>query len=133
MTLHEKLVRRLVELGATRYKFAEALRKRIRPIRKQEMQARGVREGDIVPGTNDEATYTADDPALARICLVPDAFVINDTKREVTAFEVEVTTPLSNERHRLYTDLFFLLDEYYWTLKLINIDDRGYAREVALP
>ena len=60
-----------------------------------------------------------------RLDIIPDAFWIDDETGVVLAFEVEVTSPLTEAKFERYSDLYWVLDEDYYSLHIVTVDRRG--------
>jgi hypothetical protein len=60
--------------------------------------------------------------------LRPDGYVFDESLREVIVYEIEDEHPLTIEKLEWLVDLFWGLDENYWTLRLIVLDRYGLNR-----
>lgn len=120
--LHRRLVQRMErDYGATRNGFREALIKA------------GCRWTEL--GREDFIEEVLVD-ALDERSLIPDAFLLEDDVRGfagyVTAYEVEVTHPVNQERLDDYAELWFALDCHEIDLRLIRVDRFGTIIAVCL-
>lgn len=57
--------------------------------------------------------------------VIPDAFKIDPQALKVTVYEVEVTSFVSREKMDAFVELFWIIDEYEWTLDLVRVDQWG--------
>jgi hypothetical protein len=64
--------------------------------------------------------------------IVPDAYVVDAERMEVIAYEVEVTSPVTEFKLEKYINWWWALDEEYWSLRLIIVDRFGNHKEVDL-
>ncbi len=103
--LHEKLVADLVAHGAQVRNFMAALRKIVHP-----------------------ACW----PDLRQSLVIPDAFVVDEKMMHVTAYEVEISYPVSAEKLERYHDLFWTIDQEEWILHLVLVDRIGRHRSIDL-
>lgn len=55
----------------------------------------------------------------------PDAYMVDEDRRRIVAFEVEDKHPIDSEKARLYADLWFALDAYDWDFHLYVVDRAG--------
>jgi hypothetical protein len=121
-SLHEAIIDRLIAAtpGAKRFRFKQSI-----------LDAVAGKHGDHTP----IAAEGSDDPTETYVdchrCLMneeagdlprPDAFTIDAARMEVTAYEVEVTHRVDHDRVSQYADLWWLLDEDYWMLRLVVVD-----------
>jgi hypothetical protein len=63
----------------------------------------------------------------------PDAYLIDHETETVTVWEVGVIRPPDPKKIKRYAHLFFHLDDVYWTLKLILVDQWFHETEICLP
>jgi hypothetical protein len=59
------------------------------------------------------------------VCVIPDAFITDSIAKVVTAFEVVVTSGLGARQFVAYSELWWVLDEYEWTLEIVTVDGQG--------
>lgn len=57
--------------------------------------------------------------------VIPDAFIIDPIAKKVTAFEVEVSSWLSDRQYAGYADVWWQADGEEWTLEIITVDGNG--------
>ena len=60
----------------------------------------------------------------------PDFYLIDRDAKRVTVFEVEDTSALLADKLHSYVEIFFLLEEYEWSFRLLVFDRWGNAREI---
>ena len=60
----------------------------------------------------------------------PDFYLIDRDAKRVTVFEVEDTSALTSKNLADYIEIFFLLDEYEWELRMLVFDRWGNSREM---
>lgn len=74
-----------------------------------------------------------DDPFLDGIARRrPDAYLIDVATEEVTLFEIEITSYLSEDRLRGWMHLWFVLDSMSWDLTLYRVDRVGQVNRTDL-
>lgn len=70
--------------------------------------------------------YMLDDPEyMFGARFTPDAFLINHDQQAVTIYEVVDHSDITPPKMGRIADFAFVLDEDYWTLKLVYITARG--------
>lgn len=100
MSPHRSIVDSLAARGLKRHGFIKAV------IRAAKLDAREVRES-VTP------------------TVVPDAYEIDASTRIVDVYEVEVTSPVDASKMARLVDLFWVLDDAGWNLRLTIIDRFG--------
>jgi hypothetical protein len=76
-----------------------------------------------------------DDPELSPENLprmIPDGYVIDHENRAVIVFEVEDTHPMNREKLSKYWWLWWVLDEYFWSLVVVVCDRYGRGGAIDL-
>jgi hypothetical protein len=68
------------------------------------------------------------DDLEAHLGAIPDAFLIDCDRDTVVLFEVEDSTPVSEAKMEIYTNLFWMLDWYSWGLVIVTLDRWGNYR-----
>lgn len=114
-SLHDRLVAELVLMGARTSRFAEAIRNEVRD------------QSDYK-----DPYYRKEDDSFRRLSIIPDAFVVDASDMRITAYEVEVTSPITAGKLEAYHALFWEIDEYEWLLHLVLVDRVGRHRMVDL-
>jgi hypothetical protein len=118
-SLHEKIVDKLVEAGATRFRFKQHILDAV-------CGKHGSHEKKLSDANDPDSEYTE-----CERCFVseemgnvprPDAFRIDEEAQEIFVYEVEVTHRVTEGRVERYADLWWALDEEYWLLRLIVVD-----------
>lgn len=97
LTWHEALIESALEYwtGAKRYGFIAAVKK------------------------------TLPDAILDGYAMIPDAYRIDPQNCCVVVFEIECSHPIPARKTNAYRFLAWELDEFYWRLILIRVNDRG--------
>ena len=72
----------------------------------------------------------ADKKGRRRFEIIPDAYIFDPDFEVVTAYEVEDTHPLTPAKLSIYADIFWILDQKHWLLKLIVLDRYGKNERV---
>jgi len=62
--------------------------------------------------------------------IIPDAFLIDAETKSVTTFEVEISNSLGDAQYNAYSELWWALDEYEWTLKVVTVDRHGVTTSI---
>lgn len=120
-SLHERIIDRLVASipGAQRYRFKQAVLDAV-------WGQCGSHETKLADESDSTSTYVECERCEFSECFGdvprPDAFVIDKENREVIAYEVEVTHQVSVDRALQYADLFWVIDEEYWLVRLVVVD-----------
>lgn len=70
------------------------------------------------------------DAVFKQAAMLPDAFVIDLPKRFVIVFEVEASHPVSDDKMRVYGDLYWALNLLEWEFALITFDRWGQQRAI---
>lgn len=63
---------------------------------------------------------------------IPDAFRFDREASTVWIYEVEITHHISEYKFSQLEQLWWLLDNYYWKLRLIVVDRYGAERELCM-
>lgn len=64
--------------------------------------------------------------------VIPDAFEVDEDNETIVAYEVEVGGRMSVDKMHRYANLWWVLDEYEWTLRLVIVDRFGHRNDVDL-
>ncbi len=128
-SLHEQIIDRLIARvpGARRFKFKQCVLDAV-------WGKCGSHETKQADDGDEESTYEDCDRCFFSEQIGdaprPDAFVIDTENREVIVYEVEVTHQVSTARALQYADLFWVIDEEYWLVRLIVVDRFEHEAEV---
>lgn len=133
--LHEQFVDRLVSGGARRNGFRKTLRG---------IFARCGHEPGLWAWTTDDEvpdcphTNERCDPEIALALIdshvVPDAFAIDLERHIVTAYEVNASIEMRDEKMNRYCGLWMAFDAHErWSLELVSINRWGQSMVVDLP
>lgn len=66
------------------------------------------------------------------LSVIPDAHLIFSKQREITVFEVEVTSHLTEDKVAAYGQLFHLFRDFHWKLNLMRVSAWGSYNVVDL-
>lgn len=62
----------------------------------------------------------------------PDAYLVNEAKKEIIFYEVELSHELSDQALQRYVTFWFESDCEEWTIRLVSIDRYGNEQEIDL-
>ena len=116
-TPHDRIVGRLLQKPAVfRDRFLENVK---RAVLFDDLTAADVTEEDKV------AIVDAWREDTEELRVIPDAFKVDPQALTITVYEVEVTHAIDMCKLSKYVELFWMVDEYEWTLDLVVVDRYG--------
>lgn len=110
LTLHDTIIRGLVARGHQTHEFLPAI-------------------GEALL-LHDGVTKQEYREALDGLRILPDAYTIDPETWTITVYEVEVSHPVDDDKLARYFNLFWVVDQWEWSIRLVLVDKRGNERDV---
>jgi hypothetical protein len=127
---HKALIAELVASGAVTHRFAERTATAIAGQCRNQLCTEAECEEFLAEGPHCccDRCFIRTDMVACR--LIPDAHRIDIDARVVTAYEVEVTFAVNEDKLELYRHWWYMVDEFHWALRLVIVNRFGQQNEV---